>query len=104
MQFDRGYLSALLHHQHGKNDRRLEDAYVLSTRKAVGAAAMLPVLEASCSPAVRSSSRRDVEGEALATLVVTTARRLEGPAVKAPGFGDRASPLLETSRSSARAS
>src|SRR5437879_12199826 len=92
MQFDRRYLSPYSITNAEKMVAELEDAYVLlHEKKLSGLQAMLPVLEA-----VVQSSRplviiaEDVEGEALATLVVNKLRGgLKGAAVKAPGFGDR---------------
>src|SRR2546421_2472347 len=92
MQFDRGYLSPYFITNAEKMVADLEDAYVLlHEKKLSGLQAMLPVLEA-----VVQSGRpllivaEDVEGEALATLVVNKLRGgLKVAAVKAPGFGDR---------------
>jgi chaperonin GroEL len=98
MQFDRGYLSPYFITNAEKMVAELEDAYVLlHEKKLSGLQAMLPVLEA-----VVQSSRplliiaEDVEGEALATLVVNKLRGgLKVAAVKAPGFGDRRKAMLE---------
>src|SRR5438552_1743654 len=98
MQFDRGYLSPYFITNAEKMVAELEDAYVLlHEKKLPGLQAMLPVLEA-----VVQSSRplviiaEDVEGEALATLVVNKLRGgLKVAAVKAPGFGDRRKAMLE---------
>jgi chaperonin GroEL len=98
MQFDRGYLSPYFITNAEKMIAELEDAYVLlHEKKLSGLQAMLPVLEA-----VVQSSRpllivaEDVEGEALATLVVNKLRGgLKVAAVKAPGFGDRRKAMLE---------
>src|SRR6202790_887792 len=92
MQFDRGYISSYFVTNAEKMIVELEDAYILlHEKKLTGLQAMLPVLEA-----VVQSSRpllivaEDVEGEALATLVVNKLRGgLKVAAVKAPGFGDR---------------
>src|SRR5208283_1019099 len=98
MQFDRGYLSPYFITNAEKMLAELEDAYVLlHEKKLPGLQALLPVLEA-----VVQSSRpllivaEDVEGEALATLVVNKLRGgLRVAAVKAPGFGDRRKAMLE---------
>ena len=98
MQFDRGYLSPYFITNAEKMLAELEDAYVLlHEKKLPGLQALLPVLEA-----VVQSSRpllivaEDVEGEALATLVVNKLRGgLKVAAVKAPGFGDRRKAMLE---------
>ncbi|WP_394693994.1 chaperonin GroEL [Hyphobacterium sp.] len=98
MQFDRGYLSPYFITDADKMQAELEDPYVLLFDKKLSSLqAMLPVLEA-----VVQSSRplliiaEDVEGEALATLVVNKLRGgLKVAAVKAPGFGDRRKAMLE---------
>ncbi len=98
MQFDRGYLSPYFVTNPEKMVADLEDVYVLlHEKKLSNLQAMLPVLEA-----VVQSSRplliiaEDVEGEALATLVVNKLRGgLKIAAVKAPGFGDRRKAMLE---------
>jgi chaperonin GroEL len=98
MQFDRGYLSPYFITNAEKMVAELEDAYVLlHEKKLSGLQAMLPVLEAivqSGKPLVIISE--DVEGEALAALVVNKLRGgLKIAAVKAPGFGDRRKAMLE---------
>ena len=98
MQFDRGYLSPYFITNAEKMVAELEDAYVLlHEKKLSGLQAMLPVLEAivqSGKPLVIVSE--DVEGEALAALVVNKLRGgLKIAAVKAPGFGDRRKAMLE---------
>jgi len=98
MQFDRGYLSPYFITNAEKMLAELEDAYVLlHEKKLSGLQAMLPVLEAivqSGKPLVIVAE--DVEGEALATLVVNKLRGgLKVAAVKAPGFGDRRKAMLE---------
>jgi chaperonin GroEL len=98
MQFDRGYLSPYFITNAEKMTADLEDAYVLlHEKKLSGLQAMLPVLEAvvqSGKPLVIVAE--DVEGEALATLVVNKLRGgLKVAAVKAPGFGDRRKAMLE---------
>src|ERR671922_218551 len=98
MQFDRGYLSPYFITNAEKMVAELEDAYILlHEKKLSGLQAMLPVLEAivqSSKPLVIVAE--DVEGEALATLVVNKLRGgLKIAAVKAPGFGDRRKAMLE---------
>jgi chaperonin GroEL len=98
MQFDRGYLSPYFITNADKMHAELEDVYILlHEKKLAGLQAMLPVLEA-----VVQTGRpllivaEDVEGEALATLVVNKLRGgLKVAAVKAPGFGDRRKAMLE---------
>jgi len=98
MQFDRGYLSPYFVTNAEKMVAELEDPYILlHEKKLSNLQAMLPVLEA-----VVQSGRplliiaEDVEGEALATLVVNKLRGgLKIAAVKAPGFGDRRKAMLE---------
>ncbi|MEN0652784.1 MULTISPECIES: chaperonin GroEL [Hyphobacterium] len=98
MQFDRGYLSPYFVTNAEKMQADLEDPYILLFEKKLSSLqAMLPVLES-----VVQSSRplliiaEDVEGEALATLVVNKLRGgLKVAAVKAPGFGDRRKAMLE---------
>jgi chaperonin GroEL len=98
MQFDRGYLSPYFITNQDKMRAELEDPYVLiHEKKLSNLQALLPVLEA----VVQSSKpiliiAEDVEGEALATLVVNKLRGgLKVAAVKAPGFGDRRKAMLE---------
>jgi len=98
MQFDRGYLSPYFITDADKMQVALDNPYILLHEKKLGnVQAMLPMLEA-----VVQSSRpllivaEDVEGEALATLVVNKLRGgLKVAAVKAPGFGDRRKAMLE---------
>ncbi len=98
MQFDRGYLSPYFITDADKMVADLEDPFILLFEKKLSSLqAMLPILEA-----VVQSSRplliiaEDVEGEALATLVVNKLRGgLKIAAVKAPGFGDRRKAMLE---------
>ena len=98
MQFDRGYLSPYFITNAEKMICELEDPYVLlHETKLSGLQPILPILEA-----VMQSGRpllilsEDVEGEALATLVVNKLRGgLKVSAVKAPGFGDRRKAMLE---------
>jgi chaperonin GroEL len=98
MQFDRGYLSPYFITNAEKMLAELEDAYILlHEKKLSGLQSMLPVLEAvvqSGKPLVIVAE--DIEGEALATLVVNKLRGgLKVAAVKAPGFGDRRKAMLE---------
>src|SRR4051794_7478099 len=98
MQFDRGYLSPYFVTNAEKMRVELDDPYVLLHEKKLGnLQAMLPILEAvvqSGKPLLIISE--DVEGEALATLVVNKLRGgLKVAAVKAPGFGDRRKAMLE---------
>jgi len=98
MQFDRGYLSPYFITNAEKMVAELEDVYVLlHEKKLTGLQAMLPVLEAvvqTGKPLVIVAE--DIEGEALATLVVNKLRGgLKVAAVKAPGFGDRRKAMLE---------
>ncbi len=97
MQFDRGYLSPYFVTDPEKMETALEDAYLLIHDKKISAMKeLLPILEK-----VAQSGRplliiaEDVEGEALATLVVNKLRgTLKVAAVKAPGFGDRRKEML----------
>ncbi|SMF44758.1 chaperonin GroEL [Xaviernesmea oryzae] len=98
MQFDRGYLSPYFVTNPEKMVADLEDAYILlHEKKLSNLQAMLPVLEAvvqTGKPLLIIAE--DVEGEALATLVVNKLRGgLKIAAVKAPGFGDRRKAMLE---------
>jgi len=98
MQFDRGYLSPYFITNPEKMQVELSDPYILiHEKKLSNLQAMLPILEA-----VVQSGRplliiaEDIEGEALATLVVNKLRGgLKVAAVKAPGFGDRRKAMLE---------
>ncbi|MEP9373302.1 chaperonin GroEL [Mesorhizobium sp. KR1-2] len=98
MQFDRGYLSPYFVTNAEKMRVELEDPYILICQKKLdNLQAMLPILEA-----VAQSGKslliisEDVEGEALATLIVNKLRGgLKVAAVKAPGFGDRRKAILE---------
>ena len=98
MEFDRGYISPYFVTNAEKMISELENPYILiNEKKLTGLQAMLPVLEK-----VVQSGRplliiaEDVEGEALATLVVNKLRGgLKVAAVKAPGFGDRRKAMLE---------
>ena len=98
MQFDRGYISPYFITNAEKMIAELEDAYILlHEKKLSGLQAMLPLLEAvvqTGKPLLIISE--DVEGEAIATLVVNKLRGgLKIAAVKAPGFGDRRKAMLE---------
>jgi chaperonin GroEL len=98
MQFDRGYLSPYFITNAEKMVAELDDVYVLlHEKKLSGLQAMLPVLEAvvqTGKPLLIVAE--DIEGEALATLVVNKLRGgLKVSAVKAPGFGDRRKAMLE---------
>ena len=98
MQFDRGYLSPYFITNAEKMIAELEDPYILiHEKKLSGLQAMLPLLEAvvqTGKPLLIVAE--DVEGEALATLVVNKLRGgLKVAAVKAPGFGDRRKAMLE---------
>ena len=98
MQFDKGYLSPYFVTDAERQEAVLEDAYVLlNSGKISTVQAMLPVLEA-----VMKTGRplliiaEDIEGEALATLVVNKIRgTFNSTAVKAPGFGDRRKAMLQ---------
>ena len=98
MQFDRGYISAYFVTNAEKMEAELENPYILIYDKKVSSMKdMLPILESSAQsgrPLLIISE--DVEGEALATLVVNRLRgSLRVCAVKAPGFGDRRKEMLE---------
>ena len=98
MQFDKGYISPYFVTDAERMEAVLDDAYVLCVNKKVNLIAdLVPILEQ-----VARDGRsllivaEDVEGEALATLVVNTMRKvLRAVAVKAPGFGDRRKAMLE---------
>jgi len=98
MQFDRGYLSPYFINNPDKQTAALDDPYILLYEKKIGNIHdLLPLLEQ-----IAKTSRplliiaEDVEGEALATLVINSIRgTLKIAAVKAPGFGDRRKAMLE---------
>ena len=98
MQFDKGYISPYMVTDQDRMEAVLDDAYVLIANQKIGSVRdVLPVLEQ-----VMQSGKalliiaEDVEGEALATLVVNKLRgTFPGVAVKAPGFGDRRKRMLE---------
>ncbi|SAK94362.1 molecular chaperone GroEL [Caballeronia catudaia] len=98
MQFDRGYLNPYFINDPEKQAAYLDDALILLQDKKISAIRdLLPILEA----AAKASKpllivAEDIEGEALATLVVNSMRgNLKVAAVKAPGFGDRRKAMLE---------
>jgi chaperonin GroEL len=98
MQFDRGYLSPYFVSDPERMEVKLEDAYVLIHEKKISSMKdLLPILESIAKtgkPFLLLSE--DVDGEALATLVVNKLRgTLSCVAVKAPGFGDRRKAMLE---------
>ena len=98
MQFDRGYLASYFINQPEKQSVMLEEPYILLHDKKISAIRdLLPVLEAVAKtgkPLLVVAE--DVEGEALATLVVNSLRgTFKAAAVKAPGFGDRRKAMLE---------
>ena len=98
MQFDKGYISPYFINDSERMEAVLEDAFVLCVNKKINLIAdLVPVLE---QVAREGKSllliAEDVEGEALATLVINTMRKvLRAVAVKAPGFGDRRKAMLE---------
>src|SRR5690349_10768214 len=98
MQFDRGYLSPYFVTDPERMESSLEDPYILlSEKKISNMKDLLPVLEAIArqqKPLLIIAE--DIEGEALATLVVNKLRgTLQAAAVKAPGFGDRRKEMLK---------
>src|SRR5207253_6688435 len=97
MQFDRGYVSPYFVTDPEKMEAVLEDAYILIHDKKISAMKdLLPVLE-KCAQTGKPLLiiAEDIEGEALATLVVNKLRgTLKVCAVKAPGFGDRRKAML----------
>ncbi len=98
MQFDKGYISPYMVTDSDRMEAVLEDPYILIANQKIGAVRdILPVLEQvmqSGKPLLIIAE--DVEGEALATLVVNKLRgTFTGVAVKAPGFGDRRKRMLE---------
>jgi chaperonin GroEL len=98
MQFDRGYISAYFITDSGRMEAALDEPYVLITDKKISAVAdMVPVLEKLVQTGRKELViiSEDVDGEALATLVVNKLRGiLNVLAVKAPGFGDRRKEML----------
>ncbi len=98
MQFDRGYLSPYFITNAEKMVAELEDAYILIHEKKLSSLQpLLPILESIVQAGKPSLIvAEDIEGEALATLVVNKLRGgLKVAAVKAPGFGDRRKAMLE---------
>ena len=98
MQFDRGYISPYFITNAEKMETVLEDPYILITDKKISAVAdLLPALEKILQVSKNLLVvAEDIEGEALATLVVNKLRgTLNVLAVKAPGFGDRRKAMLE---------
>jgi chaperonin GroEL len=98
MQFDRGYISAYFVTNAEKMEAELENPYILINDKKISTMKdMLPVLESTAqSGRPLLIIAEDIEGEALATLVVNRLRgSLRVCAVKAPGFGDRRKEMLE---------
>jgi len=98
MQFDRGYLSPYFVTDSDRMEVVLEDAYILIHEKKISALKeLVPLLESTAQqgkPLLIIAE--DVEGEALATLVVNRIRgTIRGAAVKAPGYGDRRKEMLE---------
>src|SRR4051794_4983592 len=98
MQFDKGYISPFMVTDQDRMEAVLEDPYILIANQKIGSVRdILPVLEQviqSGKPILIIAE--DVEGEALATLVVNKLRgTFTGVAVKAPGFGDRRKRMLE---------
>src|ERR1700712_2843736 len=98
MQFDKGYISPYMVTDQDRMEAVLEDPYTLIANQKIGSVrAVLPILEQT----IQSGKplliiAEDVEGEALATLVVNKLRgTFTGVAVKAPGFGDRRKRMLE---------
>src|SRR6266540_6620538 len=98
MQFDKGYISPYMVTDQDRMEAVLEDPYILIANQKIGSVRdLLPVLE----QVIQSGKAlliiaEDVEGEALATLVVNKLRgTFTGVAVKAPGFGDRRKRMLE---------
>jgi chaperonin GroEL len=98
MQFDRGYISAYFATNTEKMEAVIDDPYILITDKKISAVAdILPILEQLTQQGRRELViiAEDVDGEALATLVVNKLRGvLNVLAVKAPGFGDRRKEML----------
>ena len=98
MQFDKGYLSPYMVTDPERMEAILEDPYILIANQKIGAVQdLLPVLEKVIQPGKQLLIiAEDVEGEALATLVVNKLRgTFTSVAVKAPGFGDRRKRMLE---------
>jgi chaperonin GroEL len=99
MQFDRGYISAYMMTDPGTMEAVIEEPYILIYDKKISAATdLVPVLETLVTTGKRDLViiAEDVDGEALATLVLNKLRGLiNALAVKAPGFGDRRKAMLQ---------
>ncbi|MBN1875362.1 MAG: chaperonin GroEL [Anaerolineae bacterium] len=99
MQFDRGYISPYFITNPESMESVIEDAYILIYDKKISAAQdLVPILEKLVQKGVRSLViiAEDIDGEALATLVVNKLRGLlTALAIKAPGFGDRRKAMLQ---------
>jgi chaperonin GroEL len=99
MQFDRGYISPYFITNPDSMEAVIEDAYILVYDKKISAAQdLVPILEKLVQKGVRNLViiAEDIDGEALATLVVNKLRGLlTGLAIKAPGFGDRRKAMLQ---------
>jgi chaperonin GroEL len=98
MQFDRGYISPYMAEGNENSESKLEDPYILITDKKITSIKdILPILEEIVQQGHRLLIiAEDIEGEALATLVVNKLRgTFDVMAVKAPGFGDRRKAMLE---------
>ncbi len=99
MQFDRGYISAYFITNAESMEAVIEDAYILIHDKKISAAQdLVPILEKLVQRGIRNLVviAEDVDGEALATLVVNKLRGLlTALAIKAPGFGDRRKAMLQ---------
>ena len=97
MQFDRGYISPYMVTDPDKMEAVMNDPYILITDRKISAIAdMLPTLEKVVKQGKELLIIEDLDGEALATLVVNKLRgTFKAVAVKAPGFGDRRKAMLE---------
>jgi len=98
MQFDRGYISPYFVTDAERMEAVLEDAYIIITDKKISSMQdLLPILEKIIQTGKQFLIiAEDIEGEALATLVVNKIRgTLKGAAVKSPGFGDRRKEMLQ---------
>jgi len=98
MQIDRGYISPYFITNQDRMEADIEDPYILITDKKISAVAdLLPALEKILQAGKNVVVvAEDIEGEALATMVVNKLRgTLNGIAIKAPGFGDRRKAMLE---------
>ena len=99
MQFDRGYISPYFVTNAETMESEIEDAYILIHDKKISAAQdLVPILEKLVQKGARNLVivAEDIDGEALATLVVNKLRGLlTALAIKAPGFGDRRKAMLQ---------